>query len=320
MPEGYAALGPEKLKDLVVFLTADEPPAAAPAPATNDATTKSDAKKDAPKAEEPNVAPPPRTRAEVEAVLGKLPARADGDAKARPLRVLLVAGPKDHGPGEHDYPAWQKRWEPLLAKAANVKVATAFGRPDAAQWAAADLVVFYCWGPQFWNETTYAHLDAFLARGGGLVLLHSAVIPEKDPQKLADRVGLAYPGMIKFRHGPLDLKSVNREGAGEKADDADGIMKGLTNTHFVDESYWPHVGDAAKVRVLATTPEEGSERPMAWTVRRGKGRVFATILGHYSWTFDDPLARVILLRGMAWAAGEPTSRFEALATDGVTLR
>ena len=59
---------------------------------------------------------------------------------------------------------------------------------------------------------------------------------------------------------------------------------------------------------------------MAWTAQRGKGRVFGTLLGHYTWTFDDPLARVLILRGMAWAAGEPTGRFEALATDGVELK
>ena len=33
------------------------------------------------------------------------------------VRVLLVAGPKDHGPGQHDYPAWQKAWLQLLPAA-----------------------------------------------------------------------------------------------------------------------------------------------------------------------------------------------------------
>ena len=85
------------------------------------------------------------------------------------------------------------------------------------------------------------------------------------------------------------------------------------------------VGNAAdaKVKVLATTPEEGQERPMVWTTDRGpgQGRSFSTILGHYSWTFDDPLARVLILRGMAWAAGEDNvDRFAPLALEGVRLR
>ena len=48
-----------------------------------------------------------------------------------------------------------------------------------------------------------------------------------------------------------------------------------------------------------------------------QGRVFVSILGHYSWTFDDPYFRLLVLRGMAWSAGENTYRFDALATDGV---
>ena len=30
--------------------------------------------------------------------------------------------------------------------------------------------------------------------------------------------------------------------------------------------------------------------------------------GHYSWTFDDPLLRILLLRGIAWTANEPLKR------------
>jgi putative heme-binding domain-containing protein len=307
MPDGYEALGAEKLKDLIAFLQSDAPPAAA-------------ALADNPPKEEGNKAPPPRRRSEVEAVIGKLSDvfKVDDDAEApRRLRVLLVAGPKDHGPGEHDYPAWQKAWEPLMKKAPGVEVATAFGRPTPEQWQNADLAVFYCWGGQFWGDDLYQHLDPFLARGGGLVVLHSAVIPDDNgAPKLADRIGLAYPTTIKFRHGPMDLKTF-----AAAADHP--VMRGLEQVHFVDESYWPHVGDVARVRVLATTPEEGEERPMVWThepaAGGGKGRVFATILGHYAWTFDDPLARVLILRGMAWAAGEPVDRFAKLSVDGVKM-
>jgi type 1 glutamine amidotransferase len=56
---------------------------------------------------------------------------------------------------------------------------------------------------------------------------------------------------------------------------------------------------------------------MLWTRTVGKGRVFVSIPGHFSWTFDDPVFRVLLLRGIAWAAGEPVDRFNELATVGV---
>jgi len=40
--------------------------------------------------------------------------------------------------------------------------------------------------------------------------------------------------------------------------------------------------------------------------------VFASIIGHYTWTLDDPLLRILALRGVAWAAGEPVARLERL--------
>jgi hypothetical protein len=45
-----------------------------------------------------NVAPPPRSKADVEAILAKAPKH---EGALRHLNILLVAGPKDHGPGEH---------------------------------------------------------------------------------------------------------------------------------------------------------------------------------------------------------------------------
>ena len=49
------------------------------------------------------------------------------------------------------------------------------------------------------------------------------------------------------------------------------------------------------------------------------GRVFVSIPGHFSWTFDDPLFCVLLLRGIAWAASEPVDRFNELATPGARV-
>jgi type 1 glutamine amidotransferase len=56
-----------------------------------------------------------------------------------------------------------------------------------------------------------------------------------------------------------------------------------------------------------------------WARQTGKGRVFVSIPGHYTWTFDDPLFRLLLLRGIAWTAGESVDRFNELATLGARL-
>ena len=70
---------------------------------------------------------------------------------------------------------------------------------------------------------------------------------------------------------------------------------------------------------MATGIEDQSPQPLFWTVEPTPGRVFVSIPGHFSWTFDDPLFRTLLLRGIAWAAGEEMDRFNNLVTAGARL-
>jgi type 1 glutamine amidotransferase len=52
-----------------------------------------------------------------------------------------------------------------------------------------------------------------------------------------------------------------------------------------------------------------------------KGRVFISIPGHYTWTFDDPLFRVLILRGIAWSARDAdVDRLTPLATQGARIQ
>jgi type 1 glutamine amidotransferase len=46
----------------------------------------------------------------------------------------------------------------------------------------------------------------------------------------------------------------------------------------------------------------------------------ASTLGHFDWTFDDPFFRTILLRGIAWTAGESPYRFDSLIARGIPLK
>jgi len=72
-------------------------------------------------------------------------------------------------------------------------------------------------------------------------------------------------------------------------------------------------------RVLATAVEDGQPQPQMWSLEPSKGRVFVAIPGHFSWTFDDSLFRVLLLRGIAWAAREPVDRFNDLVWVGADV-
>jgi putative heme-binding domain-containing protein len=262
-------------------------------------------------------APPPRRREEVDRVLSASSATPSHGTpqSTRRLHIALVAGPKDHGPGEHDYPLWQSRWSKLLALAPNVEVSTSQVWPSREQLDNAHVIVFFSANPG-WNADRAADLDAFLGRGGGLVYLHFAVNGGKAVESLADRIGLAAHGGIKYRHGPLTLRFPDAE---HPITRGFGKLPGLEQVDFVDESYWNMPGDPGRIHTLATAVEEDRPRPLLWTLEHGKGRVFVNILGHYNWTFDDPLFRILLLRGMAWTAGEPADRMTELATIGARI-
>lgn len=251
--------------------------------------------------------PKPRTVAEVNALLTGAPSPAE---KIRPLRVVLVAGKKDHGKGEHDYPAWQKAWTPLMKLAEKVDVQTAWEWPEKEEFQKADVMVFYQHGD--WTPQRAADIDAFLDRGCGLVYIHWAVDGREDAPGFAKRIGLASRGgKIKYRHGPLDL-SFNKESKHP-------IARNFDRLQLVDESYWTLTGQLPSNRVLATQIEDKQPQPLFWSIEHAKGRVFVSIPGHYSWTFDDPLFRVLLLRGIAWTAREPVDRFNDLVWPGADV-
>jgi putative heme-binding domain-containing protein len=288
MPEGLdKSLGPDKMRDLLTFLLTDP---LKPAPL------------------EIKGEPPARRRSEVEEILKAV---KPSDAARKKLNIVLSAGPKDHGPGEHDYPLWQRRWVKLLDLAEDVTVSEVKGWPTAKQFEKADLIVFYSSNPG-WSAEKAKELDAYLKRGGGLVYIHYAVEGRDAVDALAERIGLAWKGGTSaYRHGPLDLSF---------PDAKHPITAGFKKVSFVDESYWKLSGDPKKIHVLASGKEDGAAQPLMWTHEVSKGRVFVSIPGHYTWTFDDPLFRVLILRGMAWAAGEPVDRFNPLVLEGARIQ
>lgn len=245
--------------------------------------------------------PAPRTQAEVDALL----AGSEVVASPKPLKVLLVAGPKDHKTGEHDYPAWQKVWRPLLESSPQTTVDEAWEFPTEEQAAWADVMVFYQRGR--WNDDRALVIDPFLARGGGLVYVHWAVDGRGGEAEFAKRIGLASKGgSISYRHGLLHMDF--SPGADHP------IARNLDKVDFVDEAYWRLTGDPSKLNLIGTSEEEGEPRPLFWTVERGRGRVFVSIPGHYMWTFDDPVFRALLLRGIAWSGRASVDRFNDLVT------
>ena len=313
-------------------------------------------------------APEPRSRSEVEAALAKAP-RMDPE-QLQDLHIVLLAGKKDHGLHEHDYPLWQRRWALLLggersgseadqlnmygpanqvdpdelkAGAPRVTVDTAWDWPSREQFQKADLIVAFA--VVNWSAARNAELDEYLSAGGGFVVVHQSCVVADGTEleeQVSGLIGLNWHwDYTRWRHGPMNL---------EISQSGHPICLGvLQQLYFLDEAYWPLYGDRSKVDILATSKEATAnfalrdengkldfsnmgaiqqkwpeaptkDEPIFWTYERGKGRVYGCILGHYTWTFDDPYFRMLLLRGMAWAAGASPYRFDELVLRGATVK
>ncbi len=254
----------------------------------------------------PGPRPKPRTIAEVKAALAGAPSPPE---KTRPIQIVLVAGDKDHGIGEHDYPAFQKTWSELLAGANDAEVTAAWDWPSAKQFERADVIVFFQHGD--WNDQRAKDIDAYLARGDGLVYIHWAIDGQKNGREFAKRIGLAGLGIVGFRHGE-ELLSFNLAAKHP-------VTRNFDTLKLFDETYWKMAGSLPADAVLATSVEDGQPQPQIWAREKQRGRIFVSIPGHFSWTFDDPLYRILLLRGIAWSAHEPVDRFNDLVLPGAEL-
>lgn len=249
MPDSLLkALSPEQTRDLLTFLLSPGP--------------------SMPREDIGIPRPKPRSVAEVNKILSGAPTPSE---KARSLRVVLVAGPKDHGPGEHDYPAWLKAWSELLAVGDNLEVVTAMGWPEQSEFQKADVIVFYQRGD--WDSRRAADIDAFRERGGGLVYIHWAVDGQKDAPGFAKRIALAWGNGARFRHGLLDLSF--------KSGISHPVTRGFNTLKLVDESYWNLTGDLPADRVLGSGVEDNQPQPLFWSLDQGPGRVFVSIPGHF---------------------------------------
>jgi hypothetical protein len=151
----------------------------------------------------------------------------------------------------------------------------------------------------------------FHQRGGGAVYLHYAVDGGKEPAAVAERMGLAFTLGSKFRHGEFDLVF---------KDSKHPITRGFSKLRFTDETYWNMRGDVSRLNVLGTSVEDAAPQPELWTLEREKSRIVGCIPGHYTWTFDDPLFRALVLRSICWAAKqENVDRLAELATVGARV-
>lgn len=238
-------------------------------------------------------------------------------AAEAPLRVFLRGGVKSHAPGAHEHEKFLKDWQPLLASR-GIAVDGGMNLPTDEQLAQTDVVLFHAQEGGTIPPSRWASFDAYLKRGGGLVVVHAAAVSREENHWKTVTGGTWRKASTKWKEGPMDLYYTEnqRPGGGHP------ITRNASNFHIDDEIYYD-MDLSPDVRVLATayTPNvragkkaaEGNRphiydiQPQMWTYERTMEgaaqpyRAFVSIPGHLYTTFSKPHYRAILMRGIAWA-------------------
>lgn len=274
----------------------------------------------------PNPKPQPNEPIPKRDLLGLLGEYED-TTLSKDVNILWLFGHEDHRGGEHDYIRIKELYVPMLKSIPRVTVDEAFQFPTQEEFAKADLLIQYLHLPNLTDEQFRMYRE-YVDRGGNVVSIHESCImrPLDRAEKLAKCIGCSWKGnksskWSKFGHEhPLFLNTEHP------------AFAGLPSTVLLnDESYWDLLTrDEVKV-IGAVAAKENSEASFAevlnrkdvrshafWTYHSGKGKVFGTTTGHYTYTFHDPMYRLLLLRGIAWAIGEDPAPFMPLVFHGIT--
>jgi type 1 glutamine amidotransferase len=244
---------------------------------------------------------------------------------AEPLRVYIRSGPKSHGPGAHDHPRFLADWVPFL----NSRGAVASGGntfPTAAQLAATDVLVIHAQEGGNITGDDRTNLEAYLARGGGIVVVHAAAV-SKDTDWYKSIVGGSWrQGTTKWLEAPMHLYFVDREhpitrhaSNWQMNDEIYYDMDILPEAHVLATAYTPKSIDTggrgnreAQARAAEAVAKNKAVniydiQPQMWTYERTLPsatkpyRAFVSIPGHLYVNFNRPNYRALLLRGIAWA-------------------
>lgn len=224
-----------------------------------------------------------------------------------PLRVFIRCGPKTHGPGDHDHPAFARDWPAVLADAGmQVSVGDADAKgvqtfPSDEQLAATDVLVIHRQGGGDFKPDERLRVEKFARRGGGFVVIHAGAVAGNDASAsfYKDLVGGSWRQKVtKWREGPMQL---------DFADKTHAVTRGVDGFAMKDEIYYD-MDLRADIHVLATAPTpkktaDGFEaQPQVWTYEQpGAQRAFVFIPGHTYANFSRPDVRTLLIRGIAWA-------------------
>jgi type 1 glutamine amidotransferase len=147
---------------------------------------------------------------------------------AEPLRVFIRAGNKTHGPGAHDFPQFLEQWRVLLEQRGAV-CDGGLEFPSQDQLDRTDVLVLHAEEAGNIEGEERKNLEAYLKRGGGLVVVHAGAV-SRDPDWYKAIIGGSWRfGVTKWLEAPMSLYFTDRENP---------ITRDLSNFDIDDEIYY----------------------------------------------------------------------------------
>jgi uncharacterized protein len=217
-----------------------------------------------------------------------------GQSKA--ITALLISGG-----GYHDY----ARQIPLLTSNLNQQVQVRFDvvssldRLTNAMFAQGYDVVVYDICFEDADPLVLENMLRTIRGGKPAVMIHCAVHSFKKSAKVRDWEESV--GMRSRVHDPYQPFQTR------KVDPRNAILEGFPENWRTagDELYQTiEMIDDSRPLLKVKSPQDGREHIVCWTHAYGKGRVFATTLGHDLKTIQRPEYILLLSRGLLWACGE----------------
>lgn len=244
--------------------------------------------------------------------------------------VLLIAGPKSHGPGQHEHPAGCELLAKHLANCGlDLQPEVSLGWPqDAAKVANADTLVLYSDGQDgHVAKGRVAELRQRMAAGKGLVVLHYALEPADA--EMAGILDEAIGGHFEVNWSVNPIWNMK-----DPLIDPHPVTRGV-KPFGVEEEFYYHIrlrenvmpliralppesslgADGPRSGNLAVREELAKKTPqaLAWCVENAnKSRGFGFTGGHFHRNWSDESFRKLVLNAIVWTAGGE------VPADGVT--
>ncbi len=139
-------------------------------------------------------------------------------------------------------------------------------------------------------------IESHLARGGGLLALHTALICFDDWPRWKDILG----GVWRWggsSHPPYGEVQVRLDGTDHP------VTRGLSAFDLLDEAYGDLDLHADVLPLMHARAATGDWQPALWTREIGSGRVAVDTLGHDAGAFDHSIHRRVVARAAAWTLG-----------------